>query len=109
MKELPLRVLINPLITPVDNTQVASQSTFCCQQNLFHDGLFSCPQVTMRESCCSMHGFSGPVTRAQAVHVKGRNEVRRKFSNVLIGKTTLPGGGGSKLEEQWLGGKDPTA
>ena len=29
----------------------------------------------MQESCCSMHGFSGPVTRAQAVHVKGRNEV----------------------------------
>ena len=24
-----------------------------------------------------MHGFSGPVARAQAVHVKGRNEVGR--------------------------------
>ena len=25
-----------------------------------------------------MHGFSGPVTRAKAVQVKGRNEVRGK-------------------------------
>jgi len=57
MKELPLRVLINPVITPADNTQ-----------------------VTMRESCCSMHGFSGPVARAQAVHVKGRNEEGEEVS-----------------------------
>ena len=27
MKELPLRVLINPVITPVDNTQVAKPGT----------------------------------------------------------------------------------
>ena len=25
-----------------------------------------------------MHGFSGPVARAKAVHVKGRNEVKGK-------------------------------
>ena len=35
----------------------------------------------MRESCCSMHGFSGPVPRAMSVHVKGLNEVEN--SNVL--------------------------
>jgi len=51
MKEVPLKVLFNPVITPVDNTQ-----------------------VIMRESCCSMHGFSGPVPRAMSVHVKGLNE-----------------------------------
>ena len=28
MKELPLRVLINPVITPVDNTQVVKQVLF---------------------------------------------------------------------------------
>merc|ERR1712013_304903 len=52
MKEVPLKVLFNPVITPVDNTQ-----------------------VIMRESCCSMHGFSGPVPRAMSVHVKGLNEI----------------------------------
>jgi peptide deformylase len=51
MKEVPLKVLFNPVITPVDNTQ-----------------------VIMRESCCSMDGFSGPVPRALSVHVKGLNE-----------------------------------
>ena len=64
----------------------------------------------MQESCCSMHGFSGPVTRAQAVHVKGRNEVGTVNPHKLKhAHHTSPGGGRSKLEEQWVGGKDPTA
>ena len=73
MKEVPLKVLFNPVITPVDNTQVGllNLSGLC---TVYDYVLF---QVIMRESCCSMHGFSGPVPRAMSVYVKGLNEVRR--------------------------------
>ena len=73
MKEVPLKVLFNPVITPLDNTQVGllNLSGLC---TVYDYVLF---QVIMRESCCSMHGFSGPVPRAMSVHVKGLNEVRR--------------------------------
>ena len=74
MKEVPLKVLFNPVITPVDNTQVGLPNLppgVCT----VHD--FVIFQVIMRESCCSMHGFSGPVPRAISVHVKGLNEVRK--------------------------------
>ena len=71
MKEVPLKVLFNPVITPVDNTQVGlpnlPSGVYCVDYVLL--------QVIMRESCCSMHGFSGPVPRAMSVHVKGLNEV----------------------------------
>ena len=73
MKEVPLKVLFNPVITPVDNTQVGlpnlPSGVYCVDYVLL--------QVIMRESCCSMHGFSGPVPRAVSVHVKGLNEVRK--------------------------------
>ena len=74
MKEVPLKVLFNPVITPVDNTQVGLPNllTGVC---IVHDYVIF--QVIMRESCCSMHGFSGPVPRAMSVHVKGLNEARR--------------------------------
>ena len=91
---------------PCDNT--CGQYTGC-QTSSFRFNPRFCPQVTMRESCCSMHGFSGPVARANAVHVKGRNEVGRNPSILKQAYQPLTGGGRSKLEEQWVGGKDLTA
>ena len=38
MKELPLRVLINPVITPVDNTQVAKTKLISLQPVLLSSG-----------------------------------------------------------------------
>ena len=73
MKEVPLKVLFNPVITPVDNTQVGLPN-LSGLGTVYDYVLF---QVIIRESCCSMHGFSGPVPRAMSVHVKGLNEVRR--------------------------------
>ena len=52
MEPLALRVIINPTLTLL-NKQL----------------------VTHKESCCSMHGFSGPVARAQSVRVTGLDEV----------------------------------
>ena len=52
MEPVALRVIINPTLTLL-NKQLVSH----------------------KESCCSMHGFSGPVARAQSVHVTGLDEV----------------------------------
>ena len=80
MKEVPLKVLFNPVITPVDNTQVGLPN-LSGLGTVYDYVLF---QVIMRESCCSMHGFSGPVPRAMSVHVKGLNEVRKIVTFQLI-------------------------
>ena len=81
MKEVPLKVLFNPVITPVDNTQVGLPNLLSGVCTVYNYVLF---QVIMRESCCSMHGFSGPVPRAMSVHVKGLNEVRKIVTFQLI-------------------------
>ena len=74
MKAVPLKVLFNPVITPVDNTQVGLPNFQFGVCTVYKYVPF---QVIMRESCCSMHGFSGPVPRAMSVHVKGLKEARK--------------------------------
>ena len=61
MKEVPLKVLFNPVITPVDKTQVGLPNLLSSACTVHDCVLF---QVIMRESCCSMHGFSGSVPRS---------------------------------------------
>merc|ERR1719394_1687026 len=48
MEIVPLTVIINPVLKILDTQQ-----------------------VTYNESCCSMHGFSGPVSRSKGVAISG--------------------------------------